>query len=109
MNGVSAKPLDMVKGDEGVWTVTTDPIEPDFYGYSFRVDGVGTVDPMNAAVVPNLLGPSSMLHVPGPSPLPWEISDAPRGTLLRQLPDFLYPSFAEFVRHVFRVLFLEGA
>jgi len=83
VNGVSGTPLDMVKDEAGVWTVTTDPIEPDFYGYSFRVDGVGTVDPMNAAVVPNLLGPSSMLHVTGPSTLPWETTDAPRGTLHR--------------------------
>ncbi|MEO8129825.1 MAG: alpha/beta hydrolase-fold protein [Bryobacteraceae bacterium] len=81
VNGATSKPLDMVKDEEGVWSVTTDPLEPDFYGYSFRVDGVTTVDTGNSAVVPNLLGPSSMLHVPGPSSLPWETNDVPRGTI----------------------------
>src|SRR5277367_3458709 len=29
----------MQKDTDGVWTSTTSPLEPDFYGYSFVVDG----------------------------------------------------------------------
>ena len=36
----------------------------------------------NAAMIPNLLNKSSLLHVPGPS-LPWEVSAVPRGVLHR--------------------------
>lgn len=31
--------LPMQKDEQGVWTVTTDPLEPDFYSYSFVADG----------------------------------------------------------------------
>src|SRR5579863_3916565 len=33
-------PLMMQKDDTGIWTVTTPPLPPDYYGYSFVVDGV---------------------------------------------------------------------
>src|SRR5438552_2998151 len=29
------KPLPMQKDDQGVWSVTTEPLAPDYYGYSF--------------------------------------------------------------------------
>src|SRR6201984_338884 len=35
----SAKPVPMQKDDQGVWSVTTDPLTPDYYGYSFLADG----------------------------------------------------------------------
>ncbi len=31
--------LAMQKNDQGVWSVTTDPLKPDVYQYSFSVDG----------------------------------------------------------------------
>ena len=71
--------LPMQKDDAGVWTVTTDPLEPDYYGYSFVADEVSLIDPKNPLMKPNLLGTQSMVHVPGPSSLPWEINDVPHG------------------------------
>jgi enterochelin esterase-like enzyme len=76
-----AKPLDMQKDADGVWTVTTDPMEPDFYGYTFIADGVGLFDPMNPVRKPNYLFTSSEVHVPGPSTLPWETNDVPHGVV----------------------------
>jgi enterochelin esterase family protein len=76
-----AKPLPMQKDDSGVWTVTTDPLEPDYYGYSFNVDGVAILDPGNSAFKPNLLNVNSLLHVPGPSSLPWELNAVPHGVV----------------------------
>ena len=40
-----AKPAPMQKDDEGVWSLTTGPLTPDFYGYSFVADGVSLIDP----------------------------------------------------------------
>jgi enterochelin esterase-like enzyme len=74
-----ASPVAMTKDDDGVWSLTTAPLAPDYYGYSFVADGVRTLDASNHALVPNLLSPSSALHVPGPSSLPWEVNDVPRG------------------------------
>ena len=73
----------MQKDEEGIWTVTTDPLEPDFYSYSFVADGVGLIDPSNPGLTPNLLNTTSMVHVPGPQSLPWEINDVPRGEVHR--------------------------
>ena len=78
-----AKGMPMQKDGEGVWTATTGPLEPDFYGYSFSVDGVSLNDPSNPAVVPNLLSVENAVHVPGPASLPWEVNDVPHGALHR--------------------------
>jgi enterochelin esterase-like enzyme len=76
-----ADPVAMQKDDQGVWSVTTAPLPPDYYGYSFAVDGVRTLDASNSALVPNLLSPGSAVHVPGPSSLPWELNDVPHGEI----------------------------
>jgi enterochelin esterase family protein len=76
-----AKPLALEKGDEGVWSVTTDALEPDFYGYSFVADGVHLIDPSNSLVKPNLINMESQVHVPGPDSLPWEINRVPHGEI----------------------------
>ena len=73
------KPAAMQKDDEGVWSFTTGPLEPDFYGYSFVADGVGLIDPSNSLMKPNLLHTQSQVHVPGPTSLPWEIGEVPHG------------------------------
>lgn len=72
-------PFTLQKDEQGIWNVTTTPLAPDYYGYSFTVDGVRQLDPSNSAIVPNLLNPSSSLHVPGAAS--WELSDVPHGTI----------------------------
>ena len=61
----------MQQDGEGLWSATAGPLEPDFYGYSFSVDGVSLHDPSNPAVTPNLLSVGNSLHVPGPASLPY--------------------------------------
>src|SRR5258708_6193015 len=75
------KPLAMQKDDQGVWSVTTDPLAPDFYGYSIVADGVGMFDPSNHAIKPNFLYRASEVHVPGPASLSWETGAAPHGEI----------------------------
>lgn len=79
----SSQPLPMQKDDQGVWSVTSDPLVPDFYGYSFQVDGVGMLDPSNYRIKPNFLYRGNEVHIPGPPALSWETSDAPHGELHR--------------------------
>jgi enterochelin esterase-like enzyme len=74
-----AKPAPMQKDDEGVWSLTTGPLAPDFYGYSFVADSVSLIDPSNPLMKPNLLHTQSQVHVPGPASLPWEVGDVPHG------------------------------
>jgi enterochelin esterase-like enzyme len=74
----------MQKDDKGSWDVTTEPLPPDLYPYSFVVDGVTLADPSNPLVKPIVMGGhQSIAHVPGPSSLSWEVSDVPHGTLHR--------------------------
>jgi enterochelin esterase-like enzyme len=79
---VGAEKAAMQRDEQGLWTLTTEPLEPDIYGYSFSVDGVTHFDPSNPVTVPNYLYTASSLHVPGPaSSVPWEEGDVPRGAV----------------------------
>lgn len=53
------------KGDQDVWSVTVGPLAPDLYCYSFTVDGVKTIDPLNPLVKQGIRGLDSMFFVPG--------------------------------------------
>jgi enterochelin esterase family protein len=75
------EPIAMQKDDQGVWTVNTPPLAPDYYGYSIIVDGVRSLDPNNSGLVPNLLSPGNFVHVPGPPSLPWELNDVQHGEI----------------------------
>ncbi|HWY74102.1 MAG TPA: alpha/beta hydrolase-fold protein, partial [Verrucomicrobiae bacterium] len=77
------KETKMQKDDQGVWSLTTEPLEPDIYTYSFNVDGVRTLDLANTLMKYNLLNSDSEVHVPGPATLPWEVNDVPHGELHR--------------------------
>jgi enterochelin esterase family protein len=78
-----AEPAPMQKDDQGVWSLTTAPLPPDYYGYSFTVDGVTFTDPSNHRIKPNFIWRASEVHVPGPASLPWEVGTVPRGVLHR--------------------------
>lgn len=44
-NGLGKGPMDMMRGADGVWTVTTPPAVPGFHYYWFLVDGLAVGDP----------------------------------------------------------------
>ena len=71
----------MRKDDQGVWSVSTTALAPDYYGYGFTADGVDVPDPSNPELTPNLLFSLNVLHVPGPLSLPWEVNDVPHGVI----------------------------
>jgi enterochelin esterase-like enzyme len=55
----------MEKDDQGVWSLTVGPLTPDFYSYTFNVDGVRTIDPKNPMTKPGLGSLDSLFLVPG--------------------------------------------
>src|SRR5260221_4050125 len=80
------KPLAMQKDAEGIWSASSEPLAPDYYGYAFVVDGLTMFDPSNSVAIPNFLYRASELHVPPASataagPLPWETADVPHGEI----------------------------
>jgi enterochelin esterase-like enzyme len=74
----ASKPLAMQKDNEGIWSATTEPLAPDYYGYAFIVDGVAMFDPSNSATKPNFLYRSSEFDSRSPT---WEIADVPHGEI----------------------------
>jgi enterochelin esterase-like enzyme len=71
----------MRKDDQGIWSITTPPLAPDYYIYTLVADGVDLLDPSNHDPVPNLVYLGNLLHVPGPLSLPWELNDVPHGEI----------------------------
>src|SRR4030095_6843767 len=61
-----AKRVPLQKDSQGIWSVTVGPLEPDFYGYSFLVDGVTMFDPANRRTKFNFIYTANVVHVPGP-------------------------------------------
>jgi enterochelin esterase-like enzyme len=74
-------PLVMQKDSSGLWTVTTKPLPAEYYNYSFVVDGVSQLDPLNGDVNPNIVGLSNHVLVPGKPPAPWELTQIPHGSV----------------------------
>ncbi len=72
---------DLTKNDEGIWSVTVGPIEPDMYPYNFIVDGVSVADPKNSLKFPNEGFQASIVEVTGDEPLVHTIQDVPHGTV----------------------------
>lgn len=64
---VGGKRLPMSKDEQGLWSLTSDPMAPDIYTYSFVVDGATMNDPGNRQVQTSFGSFQSMLVVPGPS------------------------------------------
>jgi enterochelin esterase-like enzyme len=57
----------MQKDADGVWALTVGPLAPDFYGYSFAVDGVPTLDPKNVQIKVGVSSVQNILEIPGPA------------------------------------------
>lgn len=60
------KPLSLTKNDQGVWSVVTDPLKPDYYTYTLTVDGVRTMDPKNPIIKQGISSLENVMTVPGP-------------------------------------------
>jgi enterochelin esterase-like enzyme len=71
----------LIKNDTGLWTFTTKPLKPEFYGYSFTVDGVRSLDPSNAQVKRDVVTNLSVLLLPGKESDLYAVNDVPHGTL----------------------------
>lgn len=69
----------------GVWSVTTPPLAPSTYWYSFVVDGRDQMDPFNRTSIPNYVYYDSALTVHGSPPPPWEATDIPHGAVTHHL------------------------
>jgi enterochelin esterase-like enzyme len=73
--------LAMVRDEQGVWSVTTAPLDAGVWEYSLVVDGVAMIDPGNPAIKPMREPRTSILHLAGAPAKDWDFQDVPHGTL----------------------------
>jgi enterochelin esterase family protein len=74
-------PVALAKDADGLWSVTVGPFAPEFYGYTFNVDGMRLVDPCHPEVKRDGAKLESMLLVPGQGADLYAVKDVPHGTL----------------------------
>jgi len=71
------------KDEQGVWSVTVGPLEPEIYNYNFIIDGVRTIDPNNPNVktgsTPSTI--MSILEVRGDGPSFYDGQSVPHGEI----------------------------
>lgn len=71
----------MTKGEDGVWSVTIGPVEPEIYTYSFLVDGTKTIDLSNPVAKIGASVDASVVDVPGDPPRFDQVQDVPHGSI----------------------------
>ena len=70
---------DMIKGENGVWTITLGPVAPDIYPYCFEVDGVAVMDPQCPDWFPNEGFKNSMVDVRKAEGMDHDLNSVPHG------------------------------
>lgn len=83
---IHAVTLPMTKLDNGLWTVTTSPLNPELYSYSLLVDGQRFIDPANSYVNRDISTLSNIFIVSkakGDKGNLYQVNDVPHGTLSR--------------------------
>jgi enterochelin esterase family protein len=80
-NWPAGRGLKMAKDASGVWSVTTAPVLPEIWTYTFSVDGVSMLDPGNMWVVRDTAPRMNSLLVPGPATAVLQAAKVPRGTV----------------------------
>lgn len=71
----------MTKDENGVWSVTVGPLQPEVYAYAFNVDGVSVLDPANYQIFRDTTTNRNLLIVPGAGSDLYLVKDVPHGTV----------------------------
>lgn len=83
--GKGNEPIPFTKGDDGIWTLTVGPLQPDMYAYYFNVDGVQITDPSNTYAAFTAMPPYSELIVHGDGPAWYDARNVPHGNVTRHI------------------------
>lgn len=80
--------VSLAKDAQGIWTGSTEPLEPQTYSYTFVVNGVATPDPGNPHSQRDGARLTSRFIVPGARSDAYRVKEVPHGTVAQ----FWYPS-----------------
>lgn len=115
--GADAK---MIKGENGVWSVTVGPLDPEEYVYYYFLDSVRIIDPGNPRVKIGYVisTTTSLLNVPAKEPAFYDVQDVPHGDIrthlyksqsngvVRELTVYVPPGYEENPKKRYPVLYL---
>ena len=111
--------VQMARDSAGIWNITTGPIDPGVWEYSFRVDGMSMIDPLNPMIKPMHEPRTSILHLPGEPPLLFDFQDVPHGVLhthhylckslggIREIVVYTPPDYEKNQKKQYPVFFLQ--
>ena len=109
----------MTKGSNDVWSVTVGPIDPGVWEYSFTVDGLMMIDPLNVAIKPMREPRTSILHLPSQPAALHDFQNVPHGVVrqhtyyskslgrLRELSVYTPPGYDQKTRAKYPTLYLQ--
>ncbi len=73
--------LPLVKGEQGIWSVTIKPLPSSMYHYNFFIDGVAAIDVTNPHALRDGTRYASLLMVPGEGSSVFQLNDTPHGNI----------------------------
>jgi enterochelin esterase family protein len=74
----------MAKDDQGIWTHTTEKLEPELYGYAFLVDGLRVNDPNNAFLTRDISTNTNIFLMEGGQADLYKVNKVPHGSVTRR-------------------------
>jgi enterochelin esterase family protein len=80
-NWLGGRSAPMTKDAAGVWSITTAPLQPELWAYTFSVDGVRTLDPGNYNIARDGVGFMNTLLVLDDSTAVFQARAVPHGTV----------------------------
>lgn len=78
---------DLTKGENGLWTFTSEVLSSDLYSYTFIVDGVKVLDPNNVYQIRDVATVMNIFLIEGGLGDLYKVSDVPHGTVARRWYD----------------------
>lgn len=77
----------MTKDENGLWTYTTESLEPELYGYAFKVDGLRVNDPNNAFLTRDISTNTNIVILGGGQADLYRVNKVPHGSVTRRWYD----------------------
>lgn len=74
----------MQKSENGIWSFTTGPLEPELYSYSIIIDGFRTTDPNNPFIVRDVASVMNIFIIGGGQADLYKVNNVPHGTVARR-------------------------
>lgn len=74
---------DMTKNENGLWEYTSAPLEPEFYSYSFLVDGLKINDPNNVFLNRDIASLHNVFLIEGGRVNLYKVNRVPHGSIIR--------------------------